>query len=143
MDRFACLLAAYAAMTACTPCPRLECRPAVELIIGTTDETYVIELDLDGQSIRATCEPGAICEVETGSGPYWAWANRSDASLELEIFGAREDAPEMIEVDILAGESLVHEASLTPVYRDAPRDENDDSCGVCRSADEPFVLPGS
>ncbi len=148
MIRLALLLSFATNLLACADCPLIGCGPAVEIAIGSEDDPidgaseFRIDLDLDGESHRVTCQIDGLCEDERSGYDFRVEALRSTHAIDVEIFGSDELAPEMIETYVLAGNSQIHEGLISPTYED--RDKGDhDRCGVCRRADMAYELPGS
>ncbi len=130
-------------------CTLIGCGPAVVLVVGSDEapldpsvSAYQIDLDLDGQSVVVTCTTGSPqCEVEGNGGKFWVEALNNADRIDIEVNGGEELAPALIEVYVLADDDQIHESSLSPQYTD--EEINGEGCGVCRTADEAFVLPGS
>ena len=129
-------------------CTEIGCGPAVRLAVGNSDApldlaiaTHQIDLDLDGQSVVVTCQSGTSdCEVESAEGPFSVTGVLSD-TIDIEIFAQDGEAPELIEIYVLAGDAQIYENAHSPEYSDT--EINGEGCGVCRSADAPIIVPGS
>lgn len=151
VNRLAALLALCSVLPACAECPLIGCGPTVSIELGTDEnpfdrsKTYAFELDLDGDAYTVTCPIGirGACDVE-GDGEHRVEGQIAfDArSLVVEISSPVDIAPEAIELYITADDEQIVERTLSPEYVDRPIGD-DDSCGVCRSAGEPFVFETS